>query len=125
MIIKSKQLAQALFELSSEKTHDLDQKFFDFLEKRKLTSELPSILYHFQKIVERENEKNGIQIEVAHEIKHETIEHIKKHLKAEDLKETVKIKKDLIAGFRAKWGGVVYDASILTSLKKLQTKIIN
>ncbi len=123
MIIKSKQLAQALFELSQSDEANLDAKFFDFLEKRGLLSELPSVLYHFEKIMEVEHEKNGMQIEVAHEIKHETAKEIKKYLKAEDLKEVVKIKKELVGGFRAKWGGMIYDASIMTSLKKLQDNI--
>ena len=126
MILKSKQLAQALFELSQDNSvADLDAKFFDFIEKRNLKAQLPSILYHLEKIAEVEQEKNGMQIEVAHEIKHEMASHIKKYLEAGDVKEVVKIKKELIGGFRAKWNGMIYDASIMTSLKKLQENIIN
>ena len=125
-MLKSKQLAQALFELSQDNSvANLDAKFFDFIEKRNLKAQLPSILYHLEKIAEVEQEKHGMQIEVAHEIKHETTNHIKKYLQAENLPEVVKIKKELIGGFRAKWNGVIYDASIMTSLKKLQENIIN
>ena len=49
-MLKSKQLAQALFELSEEKIEGLDQKFFDFLEKRNLKGQLPKILFHLEKI---------------------------------------------------------------------------
>ena len=35
-MIKSKQLAKAIFELAEEKTENLDAKFFDFIEKRNL-----------------------------------------------------------------------------------------
>jgi F0F1-type ATP synthase delta subunit len=122
-MIKSKQLAKAIFELSQEKTENLDAKFFDFVEKKKLQAQLPSVLYHLEKIIEQEQEKNGIQIETAHEIKQDTVKHIKTFLKAEELPEVVKIKKDLIAGFRAKWKGTVYDASIKNSLKKLEEVI--
>ncbi|MFZ2072281.1 MAG: F0F1 ATP synthase subunit delta [Minisyncoccia bacterium] len=123
-MIKSKQLARALYELSEENTKDLDKKFFDFIEKRNLKAQLPSVLYHLEKILEQNREKNGIQIETAHEIKSDTIKHIKTFLKAEKLPEVVKIKKELIAGFRAKWGGIIYDTSIMTGLKKLEEKII-
>ena len=124
-MIKSKQLARALFELSEEKAHNLDAKFFDFIEKRKLQAQLPSILYHFEKIAELDREKKGIQIEVAHSVKDDTIRQIKTFLKAENLPEVIKTKKDLIGGFRAKWGGNIYDASISTGLKKLKEQIIN
>lgn len=123
-MIKSKQLAQALFQLSEEKVENLDAKFFDFIEKRNLTAQLPSIVFHLEKIIELEKEKKGIQIETAHEISHETTKHIKTFLNAEDLPEVIKIKKDLIAGFRAKWNGKIYDASIKNSLKKLEEVII-
>jgi len=123
-MIKSKQLAKALFELSEEKTEGLDKKFFDFIEKRNLKAQMPSILYHFEKIIEQDREKKGIQIEVAHEIKPDTIKGIKTFLKADNLEEVVKIKKELIGGFRAKWGGVIYDRSLMMGLKKLQETII-
>ena len=122
-MLKSKQLAQALFELSEEKIEGLDQKFFDFLEKRNLKGQLPKILFHLEKIEEQNREKKGIVIETAHEIKHETTKHIKTFLKADHLPETMKIKKELLAGFRAKWGGMIYDASIATGLKKLEETI--
>ena len=124
-MIKSKQLAKALFELSNESVEKLDAKFFDFIEKRKLQAQLPSILYHFEKIAELDREKKGIQIEVAHTVREDTLKQIKTFLKAENLPEVVKIKKELIGGFRAKWGGNIYDASISTGLKKLKEQIIN
>jgi F0F1-type ATP synthase delta subunit len=123
-MIKSKQLAKALFELSEEKVKDLDKKFFDFIKNRNLQAQLPSVLYHLEKIIEFDKEKKGIQIETAHEIKNDTVKQIKSFLKAEDLPEVIKIEKELIAGFRAKWKGMIYDASIITSLKKLEEVII-
>ncbi len=124
-MIKSKQLARAIFQLSEEKVDNWDAKFFNFIQKKNLKAQLPSVLYHLEKIIELDKEKKGIQIETAHEIKQDTIKHIKTFLKAEDLPEVIKIKKELIAGFRAKWKGNIYDASIMTGLKKLEEKIIN
>lgn len=136
-MIKSKQLAQALFELSEEEnlvvgllsssptTKSLDQKFFDFIEKRNLKGQMVSILYHLERIAEKEKEKKGIQIETAHEIKPETIKQIKSFLNVDGLEESLKIKKELVAGFRAKFGGKIYDSSIMTGLKKLEKNIIN
>ncbi len=123
-MIKSKQLALALYELSEEHTEGLDAKFFDFIEKRKLNAQMPSILYHLEKISELNKEKKGIQIETAHELKADTVKQIKTFLKADHLPEVIKTKKELIGGFRAKWGGVIYDASISTGLKKLKETII-
>ena len=123
-MIKSKQLAQALYELGEEHTEGLDAKFFDFIEKRKLKAQMPSVLYHLEKITELNKEKKGIQIEVAHEVKEGIIKQIKTFLKADHLPEVIKTKKELIGGFRAKWNGVIYDASISTSLKKLKETII-
>ncbi len=124
-MIKSRQLARALFELSESKTEHLDAKFFDFMEKRNLQAQMPSVLYHLEKITELDREKRGIQIETAHEIKPHTAHNIKKFLQVEDLHEVLKIKKELIGGFRAKYNGVIYDASIATGLKKLKESIIN
>ncbi len=122
-MIKSKQLAKALYDLGEENAENLDAKFFDFIEKRNLKAQMPSILYHLEKIAELNREKKGIQIEVAHEVKPDTVKQIKTFLKADALPEIVKIKKSLIGGFRAKWGGVIYDSSIETGLKKLEETI--
>lgn len=124
-MIKSKQLAQALYELTESKVENLDKKFFDFIEKRNLKAQMPSVLYHLEKIIELDKEKKGIQIEVAHAIKDNTVKQIKTFLKAVKLPEIVKTKKELIGGFRAKWGGSIYDASIMTGLKKLKEQIIS
>jgi F0F1-type ATP synthase delta subunit len=123
-MIKSKQLAKALFELSLADTKNLDSKVVEFIEKRKLKAQIPSVLYHLDKIIELEKEKHGIQIETAHVIKPETVKKIKTFLNASDLSEVLKVKKDLIGGFRAKYNGVIYDASIATGIKKLKEAIV-
>lgn len=129
-MIKSKQLARALYELSEEHAEHLDVKFFDFIKKRKLEAQLPSVLYHLEKIAEADLEKKGIQIEVAHLISQDTIHKIKHFLSKgtgvdfTKKREVVKIKKELVGGFRAKYDGVIYDSSITTGLKKLEELII-
>lgn len=124
-MIKSKQLAKALYDLSSEKIDNIDAKFFDFIERKNLKAQLPSVLYHFEKITKLDSEKKSIQIELAHDLKNDTVKQIKSFLKADHLPEVIKNKKELIGGFRAKWNGFIYDASISTSLKKLKETIIN
>lgn len=124
-MIKSKQLARALFELGEENTKDLEKKFFEFIDDKNLNAQIPSVLYHLEKIVSLDKTKKEIQIEVAHEIKEDTIKNIKQSLKAENLKENVVIKKELIGGFRAKYDGMIYDSSIMTGIKKLKEQIIN
>ncbi len=130
-MIKSKQLAQALFELSNEKVENLDAKFFDFLEKRNLKAQMPSILYHLERITELDLEKRGVQIEVAHQISADTVNKIKSFLEkvspgsgVSRKPEVIKIRKELIGGFRGKFNGVIYDSSIMAGLKKLEELII-
>jgi len=123
-MIKSKQLAKALYELSEENVANLDAKFLEFIERQNLKAQMPSVMYHLDKIIELDREKKGIVIETAHDIKEITAHHIKTFLGAEKLPEVFKIKKELIGGFRAKWNGTIYDASILTGLKKLKENII-
>lgn len=123
-MIKSRQIAKALFELEASKTPQLAEKFAEFMKKTKLTAQIPAVLYHLEKINEIEKEKKGINIEVAHEIKPHTINEIKKFLKAEHTAETVKINKNIIAGFTAKFQGKFYDISIASGLKKLEESII-
>jgi F0F1-type ATP synthase delta subunit len=132
-MIKSKQLAQALFELSNEKVENLDAKFFDFLEKRNLKAQMPSVLYHLERITKLDLEKKGVQIETAHIISKDTVDKIKSFLdrkvtngkNVSGKPEVLKIRKELVGGFRAKFDGVIYDASIMTGLKKLEESIIN
>lgn len=124
-MIKSKKLAEALFELAEEKTPDLEAKFFDFIKKRNLEGELSSILYHLEKIIEKDKEKKGVVIETAHEISDQIVHNIKKHLKIEDLPEVKRVNKELVGGFRARWKGMIYDSSISSGLKKLEKEIIS
>ena len=132
-MIKSKQLAQALYELGEENVQNLDAKFFDFIEKRNLKAEMPSVLYHLERIAKLDLEKKGIQIETAHAISKDTVEKIKSYIdknistgqKVLEKMEVLKVKKELVGGFRAKYNGIIYDASIMTGLKKLENKIIN
>jgi F0F1-type ATP synthase delta subunit len=102
----------------------LDAKFLEFIEKQNLKAQMPSVMYHLDKIIELDREKKGIVIETAHEIKETTAHHIKTFLGVHELPEVLKIKKELVGGFRAKWHGTIYDASIMTGLKKLKENII-
>jgi F0F1-type ATP synthase delta subunit len=123
-MIKSKQLAKALYELSEENVAGLDTKFLEFIERQNLQAQMPQVIYHLDKIIELDREKKGIVIETAHDIKETMAHHIKTFLGAHELPEVLKIKKELVGGFRAKWKGVIYDASIMTGLKKLKEEII-
>ena len=122
-MIKSKDLAKSFFQLAKEDTPDLVENFLKFAKENKLEAQLPSVLYRVEKLAEQDRETNGIQIETAHAVSKGTIDKIKSFLKAEDLKDYHKINKDILAGFRAKWGGKAYDASFHTSLKKLEHAI--
>lgn len=122
-MIKSKLLAKALFELVEEKAPDIEEKFFSFMKKNRLESQIPSVLYRLDKIIEQDREKRGVQIEVPHDLTDNTKKEIKKFLKAEHLDDYVKLRKDLIAGFRAKWDGKMYDSSLESALRRLEKSL--
>lgn len=122
-MIKSKHLASVLHEIIKENNSSLEEKFFNFIKNKKLESQLPNVLYRLEKILKKEEEKNKIQIEAPHEISTQTLEEIKNFLKVKK-ENTFKINKDLIAGFRARWEGQMYDASFKTSLEKFKNSII-
>lgn len=124
MRIRSKHLAKALFDLSLSSEKNLEDKFLAFVKEKNLNAQLPAVLYRVEKLIEKESEKNGIKIEFAHTVSNDTVSNIKKFLEAEKLKEYIKLNKNILAGFRASFGGVVYDASFSSKLKKLQDSII-
>jgi F0F1-type ATP synthase delta subunit len=123
-MIKSKHLAVVLHEIINKNDSSLEEKFFNFIKIQKLESQLPNVLYRLEKILKKEDEKNKIQIEAPHDISSQTIKEVKTFLKVEQKENTFKINKDLIAGFRARWDGVVYDASFKTGLEKFKNSII-
>ena len=123
-MIKSRQIAKALYDLSENKTENLSDKFLDFMKKTKLVAQIPAVLYHLDKIMETEREKRGVSIKSAHELKRNTIKEIKKFLQAENVDEILKVDKSLIAGFTAKWQGRFYDMSFVTGIKKLEENIL-
>ena len=126
-MIKSRQIAKALHELNEKAPHEaknLEAKFFAFMTRTKLTAQIPAVLSHLERIEKETKEKKGVSIESAHELKPHTLKEIKSYLKAEDADETLKINKDVIAGFRAKWQGKFYDFSFATGLKKLEEAIV-
>ncbi len=122
-MIKSKHLALVLHEIIEKNDSSLEEKFFNFIKLQKLESQLPNILYRLEKILKKEDEKNKIQIEAPHDVSPETLENIKDFLKVKK-ENTFKINKELIAGFRARWEGQIYDASFKTSLEKFKNSII-
>ena len=123
-MIKSRQIAKALFELETSKMANLPEKFVEFMKRTNMTAQIPTVLYHLEKINETEKEKKGITIESAHELKVHTVKEIKNYLKTGEAEETLKINKSLLAGFTAKWQGKFYDMSIASGLKKLEESII-
>ncbi len=131
-MIKSRQIAKALYDLNEEERFtppspggaSLAEKFLDFMKNTKLSAQIPAVLYHLEKIEKEAKEKKGVSIESAHELKGDTVKEIKNYLKAGEVDQTLKINKNLVAGFTAKWQGKFYDMSFATGLKKLEENII-
>ncbi len=117
-------LSKAILSLAEGGHSDLSEKVLAFIKSRKMTSQIPTVIFYLDKITKEEKDKKAIQIEAAHEIKPEVTSQIKNFLKVDDSTVSLfRIKKELVSGFRVKCGGVVYDSSISSNLKRLEESL--
>jgi F0F1-type ATP synthase delta subunit len=118
-MIKSK-----IFDIYKEKGTLTEEQFFLFIKEKKLEAQLPSILNKLEYLLKNLDEKNKIQIEAPHALSEATVKDIKNFLQVPEMEEKVSLNKELIAGFRARYNGIIYDASFKTGLENLKKSII-
>jgi F0F1-type ATP synthase delta subunit len=90
----------------------------EMLTKYKLTSLLPTILREVKQMNKGESKKDMILIESPFELGEKAIAHIKKIIGGEAPHE-VTINKNLLAGWKARSNGMLYDGSAERIIKQL------
>ena len=95
------------------------------LEKYKLLSLLPSIVQILKKIEQGNKAKDTIVIETPFPLDAKALESVQKITGTSSSPHEEVINKNLLAGFKAKWRGRLYDASAERMIKQLLTNHIN
>lgn len=109
----SRTLAQTLF------TKNISSSSLErVLSKYNLESLLPSIVKELRAIKKSKSTNETLRIETPFALNDEAVKHIKGLLGAHDAVHNISINKDLLAGFRAHYKGVVYDGSVSRALKE-------
>lgn len=132
MKINSKQYAQVLYDLTTDKnqidTNDVIVKFAEELKKSGQLKIANEIIEKFNKIW---NEQNGIieaEITSARELEKSQISeienYIKEKYKAKKVVSEKKIDKSLKGGVIIKMGGEVMDGSVTGRLRELKARLL-
>lgn len=80
---------------------------------------LPSILSSVTQIVSHRNARNVVGIESPFPLSENSIVHIKKIMGVQTENHEVTINKSILAGFKARWKGVLYDGSAERIIRQL------
>lgn len=92
------------------------------LRSYKLLSLLPSIKKNLEKFSRTQNEESRIHVESPYPLSGEALAHIKR-VAGNDLADTdVTINQELLAGFKARWKGKLYDGSAQRIIRQLLNK---
>src|SRR5690606_667078 len=127
-MVSSKNLAKALYKLSSEENKSSDvvsNAFLKYIDEYNLKALLPQIVNYLEEFNRMNKEFNTLNISTGYTMEDKIIEDIKSMIKVSD-KDIVNIKEEseLIGGFTATYQGIIYDASIRNQLQLLKQKLI-
>lgn len=95
------------------------------LRKYKLLSILPSVLRTIKQIYSTENTLGSIVIESPFAIDKSAVESVQKIIGDTTAPHTVTINKKILAGFKARYKGKLYDGSAERIIKQLLTNHTN
>jgi F0F1-type ATP synthase delta subunit len=127
-MISSKNLAEAIYKISSKSKKDDDiilNSILDYVKSYKLESLLPKTLIYLEDKIKKEKKWNTFLIESRYPLNLEMLEKIKVKLKIEKETDSEKIeKKEIIGGFKATYQGIIYDGSLQNQLQLLKNSLI-
>lgn len=89
------------------------------LRKYNLLGLLPSVLSTVMQILSHRSARDLVTIESPFPLSENSIVHIKKIMGVETQKHEVTINKSILAGFKARWKGVLYDGSAERIIRQL------
>lgn len=128
-MISSKNLAEAIYEISTTSKSDpdiLSSAILDHIKIYRLESLLPKAIMYIEDKIKKQHIWKTFYIESRFDLSNETLNKIKIKLNADQPKYVITEKNDeIIGGFVATYQGIIYDASIknqLQLLKKILTK---
>lgn len=91
-----------------------------FLERRKLLTLLPQVLKELQLLEQKERERTMLIIETPFALSQDSMQKVKELVGANTQVETkIVLKKNLLSGFKALYGGQSYDASARRIISQL------
>jgi len=126
-MISSKNLAQALYKLSTESvpTEKLMLALYNYLEKHHLLALLPATLKHLERLQKNNLKFNSLKVISSLPIDDEILTEIKTLLTVNKSALIEKLDdRELIGGFVATYQGFIYDASLKNQLNLLKSKLI-
>lgn len=89
------------------------------LRKYNLLGLLPFVLTTVMQITSHRNRRDVVTIESPFPLSENSIVHIKKVMRVETQNHEVTINKNILAGFKARWKGVLYDGSAERIIRQL------
>jgi F0F1-type ATP synthase delta subunit len=127
-MISSKLIAKTLYSLvedDKKNPREVADKFALFAEAHNLMHYMSPVARAIEAEYRRRQKKNQLSIRVACEISGKLLEQIKQYVGASKEVETERVvDKDIIGGFVARYGNMIYDGSMRTQLKKLRAKLV-
>jgi F0F1-type ATP synthase delta subunit len=126
-MIGARDIAQTI--LFAEKSKDVDSKTLirntlAYLKKQNLTHLLPEVLRILEQSAAAEAERESVVIETSHKVSEKTLSEIsEKVLSGAKEKPEQIVNEELIGGFVARHGGVIYDASLKRKLELLKKEL--
>ena len=95
------------------------------LRKYKLLTLLPSVLRNIKQMHSIESERENISIETPFRLHDDALNKIQTIIGDTSAPHTVSIKKEILAGFKARFKGKLYDGSAKRIIKQLVTNYKN
>ena len=128
-ILRSKLFAQALFSLIIDDKRDtlgVARQFIAFLDTNKLFHMAPAVVRHLERLAEEYKEENTLTIRVAHPIGANSTEAIRSRMNVPRGADTlVEEDRDVLGGFVATYGEMLYDASLRNQLATLKQRLLS
>lgn len=127
-MISSLELAKALHNAVMTYPSDTDkvtQAFLDFVDEKKLTTLLPQVARHLERMKNQADIEKTVLITVTHKLASEVMHAITQFMNApKNAPVEVVVDESIKGGFIGLYANKVYDASVRTSMEKIRTTLL-
>jgi F0F1-type ATP synthase delta subunit len=127
--LRSKFVAQALWSLVLDDKHggdDVAERFVRFLDENNLFHMAPAVVRHLERLSGAYAAEHTLHIRVAHPVSARSIDAVRSRLHA-PARAHVAIEEDsdILGGFVASYGEMLYDASLRNQLAILKERLLS